>query len=55
MVAAGIISIAVDRRVKGEPYQDTNAAIHGVMMEIKQEIMVFMRHTNDLATTYTGI
>ena len=44
-IAAGIISIAVDRIVKGEPYQNTNSAIHGVLLEIKQEIMAFMRYT----------
>jgi hypothetical protein len=45
MVVAHIISIAVDRMNKGEPYQDTNSAIHGVMMDIKQEIMEYMRYT----------
>lgn len=43
MVAHSIIDLATDRKLKGEPYQDVNSAIHGVLMEIKQEIMEHMR------------
>lgn len=40
-VAETIIWIA-EERMKIEPYQNINSAIHGVMMEIKQHLMAYM-------------
>jgi hypothetical protein len=31
-----------EERMKVEPYQNINSAIHGVMMEMKQDLMAYM-------------
>jgi len=40
-IAETIIWLAEDK-MKVEPYQNINSAVHGVMMDLKQFIMAFM-------------
>ena len=40
-IAETIIWLA-EEKMKIEPYQNINSAIHGVMMDVKQFVMAFM-------------
>jgi hypothetical protein len=40
-IAETIIWLA-EEKMKIEPYQNINSAVHGVMMDVKQFVMAFM-------------
>lgn len=42
-IADTIIWLAKERMKEGEPYQNINSAIHGIMLDVKQYVMNFMR------------
>lgn len=46
-ISNAIIRLA-EERMKVEPYQNINSAVHGVVMIIKQYIMIYMNdHKNE--------
>jgi hypothetical protein len=41
-IAQKIVDLARERIEKGEPYQNLNSAVHGIVMDVSQPLMAFM-------------